>query len=108
MPVTLLTETVGDARVCIPDGPIDTPGAEKVSEWVKQAFLSKAKKLVFDLTKVTFVASAGLGAFMNAMKSYPGKVVFLAPQQYVRQTFRINAFDRYATICETREDALKV
>jgi anti-anti-sigma factor len=107
MALTILTETVGDARFCIPDGPIDTPGAEKVTEWVKQAFLSGAKKLVFDLAKVTFVASAGLSAFMHAMKSFPGKVIFLAPQQYVRQTFRLNAFDRYATICDTREDALK-
>jgi anti-anti-sigma factor len=107
MALTLQTETVGDACFCIPDGPIDTPGAELVKEWIKQAFRNEAKKLVFDLTKVAYVASAGLGAFMNAMKGFPGKVVFLAPQNYVRQTFRINAFDRYATICDTREDALK-
>jgi anti-anti-sigma factor len=107
MALTILTETVGDACICVPDGPIDTPGAEKVTEWVRQAFLGGAKKLVFDLAKVGFVASAGLGAFMHAMKSFPGKVVFLAPQPYVRQTFRMNACDRHATICDTREDALK-
>jgi len=32
------------------DGPIDTPGAEKMSEWIKLAFLNKAKKLVFELS----------------------------------------------------------
>jgi anti-anti-sigma factor len=98
---------VGDARICTPDGPIDTPAAEQVSEWVREAFASSAKKLIFNLAKVPYVASAGLGAFMHAMKAFPGKVVFVAPQQYVRQTFRMNAFDRYATICETQEEALK-
>jgi len=107
MALTILTQTVGDASICIPDGPIDTAGAEKVSEWVRHAFVSSAKTLVFDLTKVTYVASAGLGAFVHAMKSFPGKVVFVAPQPYVRQTFQMNAIDRYATICATREEALK-
>ena len=50
MALALLTETVGDASICIPDGPIDTPGAEKMSEWIKLAFLNKAKKLVFELS----------------------------------------------------------
>jgi anti-anti-sigma factor len=105
--LTIYTETVGDARVCIPDGPIDTPGAEKVSQWVREAFFSGAKILIFDLLKVTYVASAGLGAFMHAMKSFPGKVVFVAPQQYVQQTFRMNGLDRFATICQTHEEALR-
>jgi anti-anti-sigma factor len=105
--LTILTRTVGDARICTPDGPIDTPGAEKVTEWVKEAFLSGAKVLVFEMAKVPYVASAGLGAFMRAMKSFPGKVVFVALQTYVRETFRISAFDRLATICATTEDALK-
>jgi anti-anti-sigma factor len=105
--LTILTRTEGDARICIPDGPIDTPGAEKVSEWVQEAFLSGAKILIFDLAKVPYVASSGLGAFLRAMKSFPGKVVFAAPQQYVRETFRINAFDRLATICKTTEEAMK-
>jgi anti-anti-sigma factor len=107
MALTITTETVGDARTCLLDGPIDTPGAEQVTAWVKEAFLSGAKKLIFNLAKVPYVASAGLGAFMHAMKSFPGKVVFVAPQNYVRQTFRINVFDRYAKICDTQEDALK-
>ena len=107
MALTILTRVEGDARICTPDGPVDTPGAEKVSEWVREAFLSGAKVLIFELAKVPYVASAGLGAFMRAMKSFPGKVVFVAPQQYVRDTFRINAFDRYATICQTTEEALK-
>jgi anti-anti-sigma factor len=105
--LTLVTQTEGDARICVPDGPIDTPGAEQVKEWVREAFVSGAKTLIFDLAKVAYVSSAGLGVFMHAMKSFPGKVIFAAPQNYVRQTFRINVFDRYATICNTREEALK-
>ena len=107
MALTITTETVGDARTCLLDGPIDTPGAEKVSEWVRHAFTSGAKTLIFDLAKVPYVASAGLGAFMHAMKSFPGKVIFAAPQRYVRQTFAMNAFDRHATVCATLEEALK-
>jgi anti-anti-sigma factor len=108
MALTIRTETVGDACVCIADGPIDTPGAEQVKAWLEEAILSGVQKLIFDLARVPYVASAGLVAFMRAMKSFRGKVVFLAPQQHVRQTFRMNVFDRYAWICETREDALKV
>jgi anti-anti-sigma factor len=107
MALTIITETVGDAYICIPNGPIDTLGAEKVSLWVRQAFVSGAKTLIFDLAKVTFVSSSTLGAFVHAMKAFPGKVVFVALQPYVLETFRMNALDQYANICETPEEALQ-
>ena len=107
MALSIHTRTEGDACICVLDGPIDSPAAEKVSAWVREAFLTGAKTLIFDLAKVQYVASAGLGVFMHAMKSFPGKVIFAAPLPYVRQTFKINAFDRHATISETLEDALR-
>lgn len=74
---------------------------------MKRAFLSEAKKLVFDLAKVPYVSSMGLGVFVTAIKTFPGTVVFAALQPYVRQTFKLAAFDKIATLVNSVDDALK-
>jgi anti-anti-sigma factor len=88
-------------------GDVDSLTAEKLEGEAKAAFLSGAKKLVFDLSGVGYVASAGLRVFLMAMKSFPGKVAFAALQPYVRETFRINALDKHATVCLTLAEALR-
>jgi anti-anti-sigma factor len=105
--LSIATRREGDAYVCTMEGGVDSFTAVKLEGEAKAAFLSGAKKLIFDLTGVNYVASAGLRVFLMAMKSFPGKVVFAGLQPYVRETFRINALDKHATVCLNLADALK-
>jgi anti-anti-sigma factor len=105
--LSIATRTEGDAYVCALEGAIDSLTAAKLEGEAKGAFLSGAKRLIFDLSKVDYVASAGLRVFLMAMKSFPGKVVFAGLQPYVRETFRINALDKLATVCPTLAEALR-
>ena len=106
MACTLTTRTEGEAEVLMFDGAIDTMAAQQIAPRVKEAFLSGAKKLVFDLSQVSFVASQGLGMFVSAVQSFPGKVIFAAPQPYVRQTLKLAQFERIATLTKTVDEAL--
>jgi anti-anti-sigma factor len=107
MPLKITTHKQDTTLICVLEGAVDTESAPLVEDWVKQAFLAGAKKLVFDLALVPYVASAGLGAFVKAMKSFPGSVALAAPVPYVAQTLRLSALDRLGKICPTVEDALK-
>jgi len=100
--------TEGDASIWVFDGPLDTEASQEVNSLVKQAFLGGAKKLIFDLAKVPYVSSMGLGVFANVIKTFPGKVFFAAMQQYVRQTMKLAKFDTIATFAKTVEEALQV
>jgi anti-anti-sigma factor len=107
VPYSLTTRIEGDTKILVFDGPIDTAAADEIGPRVKEAFVGGAKKLIFDLSKVPFVASRGLGVFVTTIQSFPGKVVFAAAQPYVNQTLRLSAFDKLATICKTVDEALK-
>jgi anti-anti-sigma factor len=108
MPCQITGRTEGDTFVWVFDGALDTEAANEIQPLVKQSFLGGAKKLVFDLEKVPFVSSMGLGVFATAIKTFPGKVVFAGLQQYVRQTFKLAKFDTIATIARSVDDAMKV
>jgi anti-anti-sigma factor len=105
--LSISTRTQGDAYICTVEGAINSLNADRLKGQAQAAFLSKARRLLFDLTNVDYVASAGLGIFATAMKSFPGKVVFVGLQLYVRQTFTISGFDKIAAMCPTLAEGLK-
>jgi anti-sigma B factor antagonist len=67
-----------------------------------------ARRLVVDLTKVTFIDSMGIGAILN-MKKRLGPdsrlAVVLAPNSYVRVIFDVVGADSVVEVFETREEA---
>src|SRR5262245_36292767 len=107
MPCQITGRTEGDAYIWVFDGPLDTEAAQEVGPLVKQSFLGGAKKLIFDLAKVPYVSSMGLGVFANAIKTFPGTVIFAGMQQYVRQTMKLAKFDTIATFARTVDEALQ-
>ena len=108
MACTIIGRTEGNTYIYVLDGALDTEAATRIAPLGKQSYLGGATKLIFDLDKVPFVASMGLGVFVTTIKTFPGKVVFAALQPYVRQTFKLAALDEIATVCKTVDDALKV
>ncbi len=107
MPCTITERTHGDTFIYAFRGALDTEAAMELAPLPRQAFLGGAKKLVFDLEGVPFVSSRGLGVFVTAIRSFPGRVVFAALQPYVRQTFKLAKFDDLATVCASVDEALR-
>ena len=79
-------------------GEIDTLTAPRLDGEVETAGLSE---LVFDLTDVTYVSSAGLRVLLLAHKKMVqagGKMTIAHPQEAVRRVFTLTGFAKILTI----------
>lgn len=67
------------------------------------------KELVFDLSHLDYVSSAGLRVFMMALKRLQkdGKLRFCGLNKSVRQVFDIAGMSLRTTICDTVDQAMK-
>jgi anti-anti-sigma factor len=67
------------------------------------------KELVFDLSHLDYVSSAGLRVFMMALKRLQkdGKLRFCGLNKSVRQVFDIAGMSLRTTICDTLDQAVK-
>ena len=73
----------------------------------RQSLHGEVPRLVFDFAKVEWVASACLGSFAGLVKQHPGRIVLAAMQEYVKETFLINRFDKLCTIQDAIEEPVK-
>lgn len=106
MACTVTTQLDREAQIFLFDGALDTEAAQEIGPRVKESFLAGARKIVFDLSKVPYVSSMGLGIFAKTIQTFPGKVIFAAAQPYVLTTIKLAAFDKIATLAKTVEEAL--
>jgi anti-sigma B factor antagonist len=108
MALLTFTRTVGPVLVFELHGSLDAAGAEKLSSQVTKAIDTGHLFLLFDLEKLTFVSSAGLGVFLTAYRRLreTGHIRFAAPQDLVRQVFNITGLGVRVEIYDTVEDAL--
>ncbi len=106
MALKITTRSEGDTLVVTLVGPVNSETTHQLDDAVALAPESGARKIIFDMEGVDYVASAGLGVFVKVMKAAPGHVVFAALQEYVADTFRLNRLDRLGKICKTVEEAV--
>lgn len=79
-------------------GSIDTITAPQLEAEVKTEGL---KELVFDLSRVTYVSSAGLRVFLMVHKKMAqagGRMLIATPQEAVRHVFDLTGFSKILTI----------
>jgi anti-anti-sigma factor len=108
MALLTFTRTIGPALVYELHGSLDGAGVEKLSPQVSKALDEGQKLLIFDLAKLTYVSSAGLGVFLMAYRRLKGTghIRFAALQDLVRQVFNITALTVRVEIYDTVGDAL--
>jgi anti-anti-sigma factor len=108
MALLTFTRTVGPALVFDLHGSLDGDGAEKLFPQVTKALNEGHRLLIFDLGKLSFVTSAGLGVFLTAYRQLQGKghVRFAALQDLVRQVFKVTGLTVRVEIYDTVADAL--
>jgi anti-sigma B factor antagonist len=89
----------GDALVLSLAGELDLADAPALREALRRAAERSPKRLVVDLTDVTFVDSTILGALVEARSALGGDAFALAaPGFEVRRALEVSGLDRHFTI----------
>ena len=107
MALLTFTRTVGPALVFELHGALDASAAEKLALQVSETLDEGQRLLIFDLTKLTFVTSAGLGVFLSAYRRLPKSGLrFAGLQEPVRLVFNVTGLTTRVELYDTVEDAL--
>src|SRR5262245_25526232 len=108
MALLIFTRTVGSALVFELHGALDAASADKLAAEVNEALDAGHRLLIFDLSRVSYVSSTGLGVFLAAYRRLPGTghVRFAGLQPPVRQLFNVSALTALVEIYDTLEDAV--
>jgi anti-sigma B factor antagonist len=102
-------ESVGDVTVAtVPVEELDASNAGDFKRDVAP-LLEAGTKLVFDLSRLRFVDSSGLGAFISCLrklKAKGGELKLCGMSKQVRAVFELVRMHRIFDILPTREDAV--
>jgi anti-anti-sigma factor len=97
----------GDALVLSLAGELDLADAPALREALRRAVERSPKRLVVDLTEVTFVDSTILGALVEARSKLGGDAFALAaPGLEVQRALEVSGLDRHFRVFETVSGAL--
>ncbi len=107
------SERVADDTVVVsPRGEIDAYTAPQLRHELARASADgPVRRLVVDLSGVTFIDSSGLGVLIGALRRQrerDGSLAVVLPPSPIRRIFEITALDRVLTLCEDRAQATAV
>jgi len=104
-------DRMGDVTVAlVPMQEIDASNAAEFKRDVAP-LLETTTKLVFDLSRLRFVDSSGLGAFISCLRKLNAKggdVKLCGMAKPVRAVFELVRMHRIFDICGTREEAVRM
>jgi anti-anti-sigma factor len=107
--VKILRERIGDAEILRLQGALDARTVAALRLELMIALEHPPRILVFDLAELVEIDSAGIGAFVSAlrrMRSSGGDVRILHLVGAVRRLFALLHLDRTMTVCDSLEEAL--
>jgi anti-sigma B factor antagonist len=105
-PVRSVSEIKGAAVVRLA-GELDLYNAPAVRQALREAAGGEARRLVVDLSDVTFVDSTALGVLVETRAGLGGETFALvAPGLEVRRALEVSGLERYFAVHETVESAL--
>lgn len=99
----------GNTVVLAVKGSLDVVTSPELEKQLATLLDAGTKDLVFDLSHLDYVSSAGLRVFMMALKRLQkdGKLRFCGLNKTVRQVFDIAGMSLRTTICDNLEQALR-
>ena len=108
MAVLIFTRTAGPALVFDLHGALDNAGAEKLEPRVVEALDAGHKLLIFDLSRLSYISSAGLSVFLAAYRRLQGagSVRFAGLSEDARRVFNITGLTARLELYNTVDDAL--
>lgn len=99
----------GNALVAAVGGRVDTTSAPAFEKGLAGALNGQEKLLVFDLSGLEYISSAGLRVILSAAKALKGRggeVRLAATSGSVKKVFQISGFFSMFKSFETRSEAL--
>ena len=99
----------GKALVACVRGRVDTVSAPSFEKGLAEALSREEKWLVFDLSGLEYISSAGLRVFLTtakALKAKGGDIRLAATQGSVKKVFQISGFFTLFKHFDTRDAAL--
>ncbi len=94
-------ETQGDVLIArVLDGRFDAGGAEDFKQRLAEQVAAGRRRLVLDLSHVTFMDSGALGAVLGVLKSVPppGDLRLAGVTNSVRTVFRLTRLDKVLSL----------
>lgn len=106
----IAVDTVGDMAVATV--PVEELDASNVGEFKRDVapLLDAHTKLVLDVSRLRFVDSSGLGAFISCLRKLNargGDLKLCGMSRQVRAVFELVRMHRVFDICATREEAVR-
>ena len=100
-----------DGIICFQiDGRLDAGSASQAETQVKQVLQQGNLRLLFDLSKMDYISSAGLRVILMAVKELrnkKGKVVLCCLTPYVKEIFDVSNFSSIIPITDSVESGLQ-
>jgi anti-sigma B factor antagonist len=102
-------ERNGDAVVVRLAGELDLYNAHEVRDVLLDETDKEPKRLVVELSRVSFVDSTALGVLIEARAKLSNKRAFLvaSPQLETRRALEVSGLDRHFGVYDTVDDALE-
>ena len=95
------TEHWGETPVIGAEGEVDLGTVDALRSVTSEVVRAQPKSVIFDLRKVTFMDSSGLGILVATRKrlsNQPGSVIIVTDQPAVLQSLMITGLDRVFTV----------
>jgi anti-sigma B factor antagonist len=108
--MTLEVQRVGGSAVVTASGELDMEVADRLRAGIAEAVATDARRLVIDLSDVTFVDSTILGVIVGARSRLgrnSGRIHLVIGNPLVLRLFHLTGLDQVFTIHPTREQALR-
>jgi anti-anti-sigma factor len=100
-----------DGVICLTiDGRLDADSAPEAEATVKGFLKAGSQRLLFDLSQMDYISSAGLRVILMAIKelrSKSGKVVLCGLTPYVKEVFDVSNFSSIIPIADSVEAGLQ-
>ena len=106
----ILFKKTGQTLIVSLEGELDHHNAGNIREEIDRAFFgSDAKNLIFDLKKLKFMDSAGLGIIIGRYKNVlatGGKTFVSAPSGHTRRLLTLAGMNKIIPLCKNLDEAL--
>lgn len=108
----IVFDKVGDLAVAVASVPVEELDASNAGEFKRDVapLLEANTKLVLDLSRLRFVDSSGLGAFISCLRKLNAKggdLKLCGMSKQVRAVFELVRMHRVFDICATSEEAVR-
>jgi anti-sigma B factor antagonist len=108
----IVNKMINGVAYVILEGYINMETADDLIERVTEELLEKGKctKFIFDMNKLEYVSSAGIGFFIDIydkIEGASGKICFLHMKPSIKRVFELVGFMKYFGEAETFDDAVK-